>query len=219
MAAVHGRVALVAGATGLVGREILAALLADKTYGAVHSVGRRSLPLQHPKLVQHIVDFKAMPALPKVDDCFIALGTTIKVAGSQAAFRAVDFESVQAVARAALAAGATKTGAVSAMGADPKSSVFYNRIKGEMEAALSATGFQCLVFARPSMLAGHRQALHQPARPGERIGLWLMQGLKPLIPSNYRAIEARDVAHALVRAVKKGKPGVHTLLSGAMQPA
>jgi uncharacterized protein YbjT (DUF2867 family) len=212
----------VAGATGLVGREILAVLLADKTVSAVHSVGRRSLPMQHPKLVQHIVDFKATPALlvlPKVDDCFIALGTTIKVAGSQAAFRAVDFEAVQAVARAALAAGATKTGVVSAMGADPKSSVFYNRIKGEMEAALSAVGFRCLVFARPSMLAGHREALDQPARPGERIGLWLMQGLKPLIPSNYRAIEARDVAHALVQAVKKGKPGVHTLLSGAMQPA
>jgi hypothetical protein len=69
------------------------------------------------------------------------------------------------------------------------------------------------------MLAGHREALDQPARPGERIGLWLMQGLKPLIPSNYRAIEARDVAHALVQALKKGKPGVHTLLSGAMQPA
>ena len=129
MAAVHGRVALVAGATGLVGREILAALLADKTYSAVHSVGRRSLPMQHPKLVQHIVDFKAMPALPKVDDCFIALGTTIKVAGSQAAFRAVDFEAVQAVARAALAVGATKTGVVSAMGADPESSIFYNRVK------------------------------------------------------------------------------------------
>jgi uncharacterized protein YbjT (DUF2867 family) len=219
MAVVHDRVALVAGATGLVGREILAVLLADKTYSAVHSVGRRSLPLQHPRLVQHIVDFKAMSAFPKVDDCFIALGTTIKVAGSQAAFRAVDLEAVQAVASAALAAGATKTGVVSAMGANPKSSVFYNRIKGEMEAALSAIGFQCLVFARPSMLAGHRQALDQPARPGERIGLWLMHSLKPLIPSNYRAIEARDVAHALVQAVKKGKPGVHTLLSGAMQPA
>jgi uncharacterized protein YbjT (DUF2867 family) len=105
------------------------------------------------------------------------------------------------------------------MGADPESSIFYNRVKGEMEAALSAMGFQTLAFARPSMLAGHREALDQPARPGERIGLWLMQGLKPLIPSNYRAIEARDVAHALVQALKKGKPGVHTLLSGAMQPA
>ncbi len=211
-----------AGATGLVGREILAVLLADKTVSAVHSVGRRSLPMQHPKLVQHIVDFKATPALPvlpKVDDCFIALGTTIKVAGSQAAFRAVDFEAVQTVALAALAAGATKSGVVSAMGADFQSSIFYNRVKGEMESALSAMGFQTLIFARPSMLAGHRDALNQPTRAGERIGLLLMRSLKPLIPANYRAIEARDVANAMVQAIKKSKPGVHVLLSGAMQRA
>jgi uncharacterized protein YbjT (DUF2867 family) len=121
MAADHGRVVLVAGATGLVGREILAALLADKTYSAVHCVGRRALAQQHPKLTCHVVDFAALPTLPPVDDCFIALGTTIKVAGSQDAFRALDLKAVEALALAVRASGATKLGVVSAMGANSQS--------------------------------------------------------------------------------------------------
>lgn len=220
MVADHARVAMVAGATGLVGREILAALLADKTYSQVICVGRRTLPLQHPKLVQHTVDFKAaapFAALPHVDDVFIALGTTIKVAGSQAAFKAVDLEAVVAVAQAARAQGATKLGVVSAMGADSKSAIFYNRVKGEMEEALTRLGFPCLVIARPSMLAGDREATGQPTRLGERIGLLATRWLSPIIPANYRAIQATDVAKALVKTVKSGKPGIHTLLSGVMQ--
>jgi len=213
------RVALVAGATGLVGREVLAVLLADKRYGAVHCVGRRALPLQHPKLVQHTVDFKALPALPPVNDVFIALGTTIKVAGSQEAFRAIDFDAVVAVARAAHAQGATKIGVVSAMGADAKSSIFYSRVKGEMEEALSGIGFKDVVFARPSMLAGDRAALDQPTRLGEQLGLVVTRYLNFLIPANYRSIAAKDVACALVQAVNSTKTGVWRLLSGEMQGA
>jgi len=220
--AAAARVALVAGATGLVGQAVLAALLADKTYSAVHCVGRRKLSLQHPKLVQHVVDFQApsgLKALPHVDDCFIALGTTIKVAGSQAAFRAVDFEAVVTVARAALAQGATKLGVVSAMGADASSAIFYNRVKGEMEQALQDMAFKTLVIARPSMLAGNREALNQPSRAGERIGLALTQLLKPVIPANYRSIAAEDVARALTRTVKTAGTGTYRLLSGEMQGA
>ena len=113
------RTVFVAGASGLVGREIMQGLLADTSVAAVHSLARRELPLQHPKLTQHIVDFKALPALPRVHEAFIAMGTTIKVAGSQAAFRAVDFDAVVAVAKAARAAGAARLGVVSAMGANP----------------------------------------------------------------------------------------------------
>ena len=221
-AAVAGRVALVAGATGLVGQEVLAGLLADKGYSAVHCIGRRKLPQQHPKLVQHVVDFKAVAsftALPHVDDVFIALGTTIKVAGSQAAFRAVDFDAVLAVAAVAQSAGASRLGVVSAMGAEPKSAIFYNRVKGEMEVALAKLGYTSLVIARPAMLAGDRESLHQAQRAGERIGLVVTQLFKPLIPANYRSIAAKDVALALLKTVKKGKPGVQTLLSGEMQGA
>jgi uncharacterized protein YbjT (DUF2867 family) len=217
MATNHGRVILVAGATGLVGREIIAALLADRVVEVVHCVGRRPLSLKHPKLQNHVVDFAALPALPKVDECYIALGTTIKVAGSQAAFKAIDLDAVVAVAMAAQSAGATKVGVVSAMGATPRSRVFYNRIKGEMELTLSGMGLKSLVIARPSLLDGDRAALGQPERGGEGLGLMLARGLRPLLPVNYRAILAKDVAHALIRAVNAARPGVITLMSGEMQ--
>jgi uncharacterized protein YbjT (DUF2867 family) len=209
----------VAGATGLVGREVLAALLADKHTSAVHSLGRRTLPLTHPKLTQHIVDFAALPELPRTDDVFICLGTTIKVAGSQQAFRAVDYEAVVAVAHAAIAQGATKLGVVSAMGADAKSGIFYNRTKGEMEAAVSALGYQSVSIAQPSMLAGNRASLDQPVRKGELWALNISRWLGPLIPANYRSILVTDVAAGLVRAVKAGRPGVQRLLSGQLQGA
>jgi uncharacterized protein YbjT (DUF2867 family) len=202
----HGRSVLVAGATGLVGRDIVSALLADRTVAAVHCVGRRPLALKHAKLKNHVVDFAALPALPKVNECYIALGTTIKLAGSQAA-----------VAVAAKTAGATKFGVVSAMGSDAKSSVFYNRTKGEMELALSSLGLNSLVIARPSLLDGDRGALGQPERGGEGIGLWLARRLRPLLPVNYRAILTKDVAHALIQAVQAAKPGIVTLMSGEMQ--
>jgi uncharacterized protein YbjT (DUF2867 family) len=222
----------VAGATGLVGREILALLLADKTYAAVHSVGRRLSPLEHPKLTQHVVDFAALPALPVADDVFIALGTTIKVAGSQAAFKAVDFDAVVAVAQQIRAWAAIKSiankntnsssmqhriGVVSAMGADATSSVFYNRVKGEMEAAVGALGYSSTVFARPSMLAGDRASLQQASRQGEQIGLTAMHALDALIPANYKAIEAQQVAKALVHGVQHAARGITIALSGQLR--
>lgn len=210
------RTVLLAGASGLVGREILQGLLADLSVTAVHSLARRELPLQHPKLIQHIVDFKGLPALPRVDEAFIALGTTIKVAGSQEAFRAVDFDAVVAVAKAARAAGAGRLGVVSAMGANARSSVFYNRVKGETEAALSALGFETLVIARPSFLAGDRESLGQPVRSGEGLALNVSRWLAPLIPDNYRSIDARCVARALLKTVPDLQ-GRRILLSGEMQ--
>ena len=213
------RSVLIAGASGLVGREILQGLLADDSVAAVHSLSRRELDVAHPKLTWHRVDFsRALPALPSVGEAFVALGTTIKVAGSQEAFRAVDFDAVLAVAKAAQAAGATRLGVVSAMGADPRSKIFYNRVKGEMEAALSALGFETLVIARPSLLAGNREALGQPARRGEEIGVKVSRWLSPLIPGDYRPIEAKRVARALLRAVKTTQ-GHRVMLSGEMQQA
>ncbi len=210
---------MVAGATGLVGREVLAALLADKRYAHVHTLGRRSTATAHPRLTQHVADFAALHDLPQADDVFIALGTTSKVAGSRDAFRAIDLLAVEALALAMRKRGATRLGVVSAMGADAASPVFYSRVKGEMEVSVARMGYQSLVIARPSMLDGARHELDQPARPGERIGLGLVRALRGVIPSNYRAITASDVACALVSAVLRGTPGVVTLLSGAMQGA
>jgi uncharacterized protein YbjT (DUF2867 family) len=212
------RTVLLAGASGLVGRELLAGLLADDSVATVHSVGRRELQLQHPKLTQHRADFKALPALPRVDEVFIALGTTIKAAGSQEAFRAVDHDAVIAVAKAAKAAGAARLGVVSAMGADKRSAIFYNRVKGETEDALAAMGFGTLVIARPSFLVGDRESLGQPVRGGEKLAKQVSRILAPLIPDNLKAIDAKLVARALLDGVA-GLQGQHVLLSGAMRKA
>jgi uncharacterized protein YbjT (DUF2867 family) len=219
MDAALSRTVLIAGASGLVGREILQGLLADDSVAAVHSLGRRELALTHPKLTQHRVDFsKALPTLPRVGEAFVALGTTIKVAGSQEAFRAVDFGAVVAVAKAAKAAGAKRLGVVSAMGADKRSHIFYNRVKGEMEEALSSLGFDGLVIARPSFLAGDREALGQPLRGGEKLAMNISRMLAPLIPDNYKSIPAKSVAKALLAAVPNAR-GLRVILSSELRKA
>jgi uncharacterized protein YbjT (DUF2867 family) len=96
------RTIIIAGATGLVGKAILNDLLSDDSVAKVHSLGRRLPEIDHPKLTSYIVDFTALPVLPTADELYLALGTTIKVAGSQSAFRAVDFDANLAVAEAAL---------------------------------------------------------------------------------------------------------------------
>jgi uncharacterized protein YbjT (DUF2867 family) len=102
------------------------------------------------------------------------------------------------------------------MGADAGSRIFYSRVKGELEEALSALGFEALVIARPSLLAGDREALGQPARTGEKVGLYVSALIRPLIPANYRAIAAVDVAGALLARVPAAR-GREVLLSGDMQ--
>ncbi len=211
------RTVLLAGASGLVGREILRGLLADDSVAAIHTLGRKPLTMQHLKLTQHQVDFAALPALPRVDEAYIALGTTIKVAGSQEAFRAVDHDAVIAVARAAKAAGATRLGVVTAMGADCKSSIFYNRVKGDTEAALKGLGFSTLVIARPSFLDGDRESVGQPLRSGEKLALNISRWLAPVIPVNLRSIDVRKVARGLLTNVPASTPGTRILLSGELQ--
>jgi uncharacterized protein YbjT (DUF2867 family) len=205
-----------AGATGLVGRAILEGLLADGSVTAVHALGRREPGVKHPKLTPHVVNFEALPLLPPLDEVYLALGTTINAAGSQAAFKAVDFDANLTVARAALAAGARRAGLVSAMGADAKSRVFYNRVKGEFEEALARLSFDGLVVARPSLLVGDREALGQPKRTGERVATIVSKLLGRLIPANYRPIAAEDVARALLSRVPAALGRV-VLLSGEMQ--
>ena len=214
------RTALLAGATGLVGRALLPLLLASKHYRAVHVLLRRAAPGidASPKLKVHHIDFALLPAaFPAVDDVFITLGTTIKVAGTEAAFRQVDFDFVVNTARADRAAGATRLAVVSALGANAKSGVFYNRVKGEMEAAIAQLGYTSIVIAQPSLLLGDRAALGQPVRRAE---VWAARLLGPtswMMPKGVRPIHARAVASAMLDGILTAKPGVRVLKSGAMQ--
>ncbi|MBU4611742.1 NAD(P)H-binding protein [Achromobacter sp. GG226] len=203
---------LLAGATGLVGGHILETLLAAPSVGVVHALSRRPLRVDHSRLAVHRVDFTELPVLPAVDEVYLALGTTIKVAGSQPAFRAVDLDANLAVAQAAVKAGARRVGLVSAAGANARSSVFYNRVKGELEDALKALSLDALVIAQPSLLLGAREGLAQPLRLGERIAQPIARLFAPVIPGAYRPVQARAVARALVETVPSAS-GVLVLAS------
>ena len=214
------RVAIVAGATGLVGRALVDALLADSTVGAVHVLVRSERPEfgKQSGLSQHVVNYDAsIGGLPQVDDAFCCLGTTIKTAGSQQAFRAVDFDAALAFARAARRFGATRLGVVSALGASETSSVFYNRVKGELERAVTTLGYDSVVLARPSLLLGDRAALGQPVRSGERVAAALTAPLGWLMPRSVRPIAAATVALGLLRAIQQCGRGVYTVPSHELQ--
>lgn len=207
---------LIAGATGLVGREVLRGLLSDDTVSSVLAIGRREPGERHAKLQFLRTDLPQVPALPAIDECYIALGTTIKAAGSQEAFRKVDFDSVVNTASAARAAGAKKCGVVTAMGSSAKSGVFYSRVKGEAENALAALGFDALVIARPSMLTGDRTAVGQPVRGGEELAAKFSRMFGAFIPRNYKSIEAASVARALLKAVPSSE-GRRVMMSGELR--
>jgi len=195
-------IALIAGASGLVGRSLLDQLLAAPEYDRVVALGRGRLDVTHPKLEQAVVDFAALDqavAGLRCDDAFCCLGTTIRQAGSRENFRAVDHAAVLAFAWAARRHGAQRFFMVSALGADPGSRVFYSRVKGETEEALLVLDFATLAIFRPSLLLGAR------ARPrfGERVMAALLWLAEPMLLGRlrkYRAIQAGTVARAMLRS-------------------
>jgi uncharacterized protein YbjT (DUF2867 family) len=200
---------LLAGATGLVGGECLTRLLADERVGDVHALVRRPLGRTDPRLREQTVDFARLDAAPVVaaTAAICALGTTIKTAGSEPAFRAVDHDAVLAFAGWARRGGADTFALVSSVGADPNARNFYLRVKGEVERAVRAIGFRRLVLVRPSLLLGSRG---EP-RPGEAFARALAPALNPLMIGplrRYRAIPADVVAAALVTAALSAPDGV-----------
>lgn len=186
---------LVLGGSGLVGSELLHQLQANRTFTKIIALGRAEVrsPLS--------------PGLyPEAVMC--CLGTTIKDAGSQDAFRDVDHHIPIRIAREALRKGARHFVVVSAMGADAASRIFYNRVKGEMEAELQALGYHHVTIVRPSLLLGDRK---QP-RAGEKIATFFMTLCKPLIPKKWRAVHAADVARVMVQEVlHPGHDGVRII--------
>jgi uncharacterized protein YbjT (DUF2867 family) len=200
--------ALVAGATGLVGRALVRQLGADSAWSEVRALVRRALPadLSDPTVVSITVDYTKLdppPAWAAADHVFCALGTTIRQAGSQEAFRQVDLEFPVALARAALASGARHFLLVTAIGASAESRVFYNRVKGEVEDAVLGLGFRSVTIARPSLLLGPRDV----TRRGEQIAKML--GF--LAPPRWKPVEATSVARALVEAARRDLPGIRVL--------
>lgn len=203
-----------AGGSGLVGGELLTLLLNDPTVTKVVSVGRRMLPLEHPKLVQANVDFKdttTFTGLEPPDVAFSCLGTTIKKAGSREAFRAVDYDAVLAFAKLAHARGAKTFVHVSSLGADPQSAQFYSAVKGDIENALKHIGFASLYALRPSILDGERKE----SRPLERAGLLVARALGPFL-GKYKPTASIAVARTMLEKAKEHSPGHHILEASAI---
>lgn len=207
-----GKSALLVGATGLVGSEVVKILLHSTKYQSVTVLTRRLLPLKHPKLEQIITDFDQLDQYKqhvRVDDVYCCLGTTIKTAGSQEAFKKVDFTYPLELAQLTKTAGAQNFFIITAMGADPNSKVFYNRVKGEVEAELKKIGFATLHIFRPSLLLGERKEF----RLGEKIGVILSPVLSFLMVGSfkkYKPIHAKDVAMAMYQASQRTESGSFT---------
>jgi uncharacterized protein YbjT (DUF2867 family) len=202
MAESEERSALLVGATGLIGSFLLQRLLASEAYARVTVWARRDLGQAHPKLSCAVVDFdRLQERRVEAEDVFCCLGTTIKQAGSQAAFRRVDYDYPVALATAAAGGGAKRLLVVSALGANPDSGVFYSRVKGEMEIAVRAAGVLATIFFRPSLLSGPRKEV----RRGERIGEAVGKLLGPLL-GKYRPIAADMVAAAMLKSALENRP-------------
>ena len=202
---------LLAGASGMVGREVLRQALADPRVGEIVAPARRPLATDA-KLINPLVDFDALPADAtwwKVDAVICTLGTTIRDAGSQAAFRKVDFDYPLAVARHALAHGASTFVLTSASGANADSRIFYSRTKGELERSLRALGYGSLCLVRPGLLGGERER----RRPLEHASMKLLDAIGPLLPRRYRMVPAERVAATLLCMALEPKPGVHIVES------
>jgi uncharacterized protein YbjT (DUF2867 family) len=208
--------ALLAGATGLIGSQLLNRLLESERYSSVITLSRKPLSLQHKKLRNIIINFDQLaevsPSLA-ADDIYCCLGTTMKQAGSKEAFMKVDHDYPLALAKLTKALSAKQYLLVSAIGANKDSSIFYNKVKGEVEEDISSVGFNAFHIFRPSLLMGPRS----DKRPGEEAAKFLDKYFGFLIPSKYKGIDSKKVANAMLHFAGLEQSGVHIHESKSLQ--
>ena len=202
---------LLVGSTGLVGRHVLEIALAHPRIERVAAPVRRPLPT-HDRLLAPLVDFDALPSdAPwwQADAVICALGTTMRIAGSEVAFRRVDHDYPLEVARLARQHGTPAYVFNSAVGADADSRFFYNRVKGEVERNLIALRFDSLTLVRPGLIGGRRDEF----RAGERAAMAVLGAVGPVLPRRWRINPAERIAQAMVDAAVQPIPGLHVIAS------
>jgi uncharacterized protein YbjT (DUF2867 family) len=200
------KTAIIAGPTGLIGSQLLSLILKDDRYHQVKVLTRSSLRHDHAKMQNLVIDFDRLPTYAdqmKADDVFCCLGTTMRKAKSRVAFRKVDFSYPLELANLTRQHGAHQYLLVSALGANKHSSIFYNRVKGEVEEAIGQLGFETFHVFRPSLLLGPRKE----ARPGEDAAKWFYKFFGFLIPNKYKAIDSVKVAKAMLHYANVNQPG------------
>jgi uncharacterized protein YbjT (DUF2867 family) len=200
------KTAVIAGATGLVGDQLLSRLLSASRYSTVIALTRRPLAMNHAKLHTVISDFHDLDSVlaqVKPDDVYCCLGTTMARAGSKKKFYEVDFEFPYALAKITSGLGAKQYLLVSALGADKNSRIYYNKVKGEVEAAIRSVPFDCIHILRPSLLLGPRTE----KRPGEDVAKFFHKIFAFVIPEKYKAIDAGKVAEAMLTLASKDQSG------------
>lgn len=211
--------ALIAGASGLVGGALLDLLLQDDRYSEVHIIGRRKLNVAHEKIREHLIDFHRLEEqeeLFDVDDVFCCLGTTIKKAGSQKKFKEVDYVFPFKMAELSQKKGVKHYVLISSMGADARSLVFYNKVKGQIEEGVKKLNIPSISIVRPSLLLGDRNEF----RMGEKVAAFIMKIATPLMlgpAQKYRPIEAKTVAKAMLQLAQKQENGFEIHESDELQ--
>jgi uncharacterized protein YbjT (DUF2867 family) len=207
--------ALLFGASGLVGGELLNCLLTGLEYEKVLILVRKPLGLKHPKVEEVVIEFEALAKYKdyfKVNDVFCCLGTTIKKAKSQEAFNKVDVQYPLEIARIAMEMEAEKFLVISSMGADPESAVFYSRMKGLLEKRLKEIGIKSLHIFRPSLLLGDRKEF----RFGESVTAFITKGIPFIFVGplkKYKPIKAKMVAKGMYKAAQIKAEGIYTYFS------
>lgn len=201
---------IILGSTGLVGRYLLDLALANPDVSHIVAPVRRAIPAQE-KLFAPVIDFDCLPDAPwwQADAIVCALGTTMRKAGSQQAFRRIDHDYPLLVARLGKQNGVNVFVLNSALGANAQSLFFYNRVKGETERDLQALSFGSLTFVRPGLIGGMREE----RRPVERMLQILFGAIGPVLPSQYRINPAQKIAQAMLDAALAARPGVHAIAS------
>jgi len=217
------KTALVAGATGMTGNELVKQLLADPFYDKVFLLGRKQVQLKDPKAEMLLTNFEDLSdhqlIISEVNHLYCCLGTTMKKAGSREAFRKVDYTFPLMLARICENTAVSHFLAISAQGANPASAVFYNRIKGETERDISEAQIPAITFFRPSLLIGEREERRAAEKAAIVVAKLLSLAMAgPL--KNYKAIKAGDVAAAMIREAKdQQRKGFKIVRSGEMQGA